>query len=224
MEYSLIHSKILLNNKNYSYLKNLKVVSNNIIDNNNKVIYNIKSLPVEIKNYNLYNIKINNIYNNLNDPNLPSPFPDDLNNIKYNIIIYLEVIKKEFNNIIKKNLPVPYSSILLNTILKNKKKYLNNVNFDLLKFYKKNTEKNKTNYIKFNNINLNNKYKIFENRLINSLIKAISFSEYKNNQLRKYKNKYAELKNNLSILLKQLKKGKSDYKKAIILAIYKKKN
>jgi hypothetical protein len=222
--YNLIHSKIFVN-KNYSYLQKLLIKSNNIIDKNNKVIHTIKNIPSNNKKYKgLYNIKIQNIYNNTNDQNLPVPFPDDKNNIKYNVIIYLEIAKSKFNYLIKKNIPIPSSKILLKIIFDNKQMYLNNINFHLLDFYKKNYVKDKTNYIRFNTVHLDNKYKTLKNNVINSLIKPISLFDYKKHEIYKYNHKITELRNNSSILIKQLRKRiKSDYKKAQILELYRKK-
>jgi hypothetical protein len=222
--YILIHSRIFFN-KNYSYLQKLRVKYNNIIDINDKIIHTIKNIPENNKKYNdLYNIKLKNIYNNFNNQNLPVPFPDDKKNIKYNIIIYLEIIKSTFNYLINENIPIPSSKILLKIIFDNKTKYLNNMSFHLLDFYKKNYLKDKTNYIKFNTINIDNKYKTLKNTVINSLIKPITLNEYKKYEIAKYNLKIQNEKFNSLILLKQLKNRiKSDYKKAQLLELYRKK-
>lgn len=107
----LTHSYFYLPSK-YK-LKDIIVIDNKIIDDENNVIYCLNNIPKNNHNYSLYSYFIDSVYNNCDDKDdYPEPFSTDLHDCNnYRIVIHID--NRVFQKIINNNHKIPSESMFL---------------------------------------------------------------------------------------------------------------
>lgn len=100
-------------------LKNLSVLDNKIIDNENNIIYCLNNIPKNNRDYNLYSYFIDSVYNNSYDNHdYPEPFTGDLSDCNnYRIMIHIN--NSVFQKIINNNHQIPSESVFFRLLENN---------------------------------------------------------------------------------------------------------